>query len=131
MRYLALKELIQTETYKLICAENEEYWRHKFYVLLDRQELRRADYYIDKLNSDWPENIELTSAMVINDFANWSDETVDPLDVVERKILIEHGKPFNGKCGSGIESYYCRFEEIKAQRAREATAHNKQVHQEK
>jgi len=125
MRYLALKKLIQTETYKLICAEKEEYWRHKFYVLLDRQELRKSDYYTDKLNNDWSENIELTSAMVINDFANWSDETIDPLDVVERKTLIEHGKPFNGKCGRGIELYYCKFEEIKVQREREAIAHNK------
>jgi len=129
MRYSKLKELIQTETYKLICAEKEEYWRHKFYVLLDRQELRNSDYYTDKSNNDWPENIELTSAMIINDFANWSDDIIDPLDVVERGCLIEHGKPFNGKCGRGIESYYCQFEEVKAKREREVVAHNKQNNQ--
>lgn len=131
VRYSALQKLIQTETYKLICAEKEEYWRYKFYVLLDHQELRKSDYYTDKLNNDWPENIELTSAMVINDFANWSDGTIDPLDVIEQSALIEHGKPFNGKCGRGIQSYYCKFEEIKAKLEREVITRNQQINQDK
>ncbi|AOT07847.1 hypothetical protein [Pseudoalteromonas luteoviolacea] len=115
-RYVELKKLIQTKTYRLICDENEEYWRHKFYVLLDRQELRCSAYFTSDPSDDWPENIEITSAMVINNFANWQDETVDPIDVVDREELIKCGKPFSGMCGQGLRKYYLRFEEIKSQR---------------
>ncbi|MBH0021607.1 hypothetical protein I6F40_14805 [Pseudoalteromonas sp. SWXJ133] len=113
MRYTKLKNLIKTETYKLICAEQEEYWRHKFYVLLDKKELRKLDYYTNKAQPEWPENIELSSAMVINDFANWSDGTIDPLEAVNVDALIRLGKAFDGKCGIGIQSYHREFEKIK------------------
>lgn len=121
-RYYKLKELLLTDTYKLICEENEEYWRHKFYVLLDQKALRTKQYYMDKSQVEWPENIELTSAMVVNDFANWQESKIDPLDDIDREELIKNGKPFHGKCGRGIESYYCVFEEIKRQMEREYEA---------
>jgi len=112
-RYYKLKEFLLTDTYKLICEENEEYWRHRFYFLLDQQALRNKQYYMDEAQDEWPENIELKSAMVINDFANWQESKVDPLDTIEKSNLIKDGKPFHGKCGRGIESYHCVFEEIK------------------
>lgn len=118
-RYYKLKELLLTDTYKLICEENEEYWRHKFYVLLNQQALRVKQYYVDESNGKWPENIELKSAMIINDFANWQEYKIDPLDDINREELIKNGKPFHGECGRGIESYYCMFEEIKHQMERE------------
>lgn len=118
-RYYKLKELLLTETYKLICEENEEYWRHRFYVLLDQQALRNKQYYMDTSQSEWPENIELKSAMVINDFSNWQESKVDPLDDIEKSSLIQNGKPFHGNCGRGLESYHCVFEEIRYQMEQE------------
>ena len=112
-RYYKLKEFLLTDTYRLICEENEEYWRHRFYVLLDQQALKNKRYYMDEAQNEWPENIELKSAMVINDFASWQESKIDSLDSIEKSNLINDGKPFYGKCGRGIESYHCVFEEIK------------------
>jgi len=106
-RYYKLKDLVVTDIYRLILEENEEYWRHRFYILLDQIALRSSGYYMDLENNDWSENIEPKSAMVINDFSNWQDSTKDPLDSINEGDLIKTGKPFYGHCGSGIESYSC------------------------
>ena len=116
-RYYSLKKLIETETYKLLCAEKEEYWRHKFYVLFDRVELMNKNYFIKADDEKWPENIAPTSAMVIVDFSSWSKSIVDPLDAIDRNTLIEKGNPFSGSCGRGLKAYCDEMEEASARMA--------------
>ncbi len=112
-RYYALKKLVVTETYSLVLSEKEEYWRHRFYMLLDDSTLGNRTYFMNTSDPVWPENIEITSAMVITNFSNWPKKTVDPLNEIERETLIREGQPFSGKCGRGLESYYAALEEAK------------------
>ncbi len=112
-RYYRLREQVDTETYRLVLAGKEEYWRHRFYVALDYPELRSSNYYMSTEDQRWPENIELTSAMVLVDFSNWPKSSDDPLDEVDRAKLIENGNPFGGLSGRGLELYASALEEAK------------------
>jgi hypothetical protein len=108
---------IQSDTYKTVYAEIEEYWRHKVYVALSHDSLRRWTYYADQTAPEWPENIEISSALVVIDFSNWNENTDDPTDLVDRESLMKSGGGLKGGyAGRGLESYITRFEEIKAQR---------------
>lgn len=103
-RYYKLRGLIKTDTYKLLNAEVEEYWRHTFYRLLDRKEMANINYFTDNANQEWPENIELTSAMIISEFSQWDENIEDPIDIVEREDLINKGA-FKGVFGRGLRTY--------------------------
>ena len=104
-RFSKLKASLQTDTYKLICEENEEYWRHRFYTLLNNGKLASRDYYMSKKDRTTFEGIEPISAMVINNFSVWPDSKVDVLDQITPEELIKTGNPFRGSCGRGIRSY--------------------------
>ncbi|MDP2265523.1 MAG: hypothetical protein Q8J70_03130 [Thiobacillus sp.] len=106
---------ISSSTYRKIADEVEEYWRTKFYLALSDEALRKWIYFADQSQPEWPENIEISSALVIIDFSNWKADAVDPTDYVDRSALKKRGG-LKGGAGRGLESYLCRFEEIKAQR---------------
>lgn len=55
-------------TYITIADEMEEYWRHKFYLTLSDRTLRNRQYFINRDTPAWPENIEISSALVVVDF---------------------------------------------------------------
>ncbi|MBY0271762.1 MAG: hypothetical protein K2X06_18045, partial [Burkholderiales bacterium] len=105
---------IQGKTYKTVCSEIEEYWRHKFYIALSDNSLRKREYFSDLGCPSWPENIEISSALVVIDFSNWQEDVVDPLGSVNREKLMKVGGGFKGAAGRGLESYVVQFEEIKA-----------------
>lgn len=106
-------------TYKTVYSEIEEYWRHKFYTAIDHECLRNREYFEDVSEVEWPENIEITSAAVIIDFATWNRTAVDPLDSVRRDDLLKAANGLrSAAAGRGLESYFVHFEEIKAQRRR-------------
>lgn len=108
---------ISSETYNTIYAEIEEYWRHRFYIALSHDSLRNRAYFSDKDNPAWPENIEVSSALVIVDFSNWKKDAPDPTDSVDREDLMKNGSGLKGGfAGRGLEAYIAHFEEIKAQR---------------
>ncbi|MCH4813429.1 hypothetical protein [Vreelandella neptunia] len=114
LRAKKLGEKVTHSTYKIIFDEIEEYWRHKFYVALSHEPLRRWRYFADDADPDWPENIEISSALVIVDFSNWKDDVEDPTNNVDRAKMIQQGV-LNGQAGRGLKSYMQRFEEIRAQ----------------
>lgn len=115
LRAIDIKQEITSPTYRTIADEFEEYWRNKFYFALSDDVLRKWTYFADQSNPEWPENIEISSALVIIDFSNWKTDAVDPTDNVDRSALKKTGG-LKGSAGRGLESYLCRFEEIKAQR---------------
>jgi len=117
LRAQDISKHISGQTYKSVYAEIEEYWRHRFYASLGHESLRSHIYFEDTKNAEWPENIEITSAAVIVNFAAWSKITVDPLESVAREDLLNADSGFRTvAAGRGLESYIVRFEEIKAQR---------------
>ena len=117
LRAKRLRLQIQSSTYGTVADELEEYWRHKFYVALANDELRSWTYFANAKSPDWPENIEISSALVVVDFSNWKEGAADPTDDVDREFLIKQGGGLKGGyAGRGLEAYLCRFEEIKVTR---------------
>lgn len=117
-----LVKRIASPTYKTVYAEVEEYWRHKFYMALSHDSLRNWSYYSDSGKPDWPENIEISSALVIVDFSNWKEGAADPTDDVDREALIKTGCGIKGdSAGRGLEGYIVRLNRIQDQRNASAT----------
>ncbi len=105
LRHQRLADRISSETYKLVHAEHEEYWRHKFYLALDHNALASTGYFSTGVVEPWPENIELSSAMVVVDFGNWPKGRADPTDEVDRAILTTRGNAYSGLAGRGLRAY--------------------------
>lgn len=117
LRAKKLAGRIEYATYRTVYEEVEEYWRQKFHAALSHPHLRNWTYYADRTKPEWPENIEITSALVIVDFSNWKEGTPDPTDEVDRIDLIKNRSGLKGPyAGQGLESYLVQFEKIKAQR---------------
>lgn len=117
LRTKKIADQISSETYRTVFEEIEEYWRHKFYIALSDEQLRSWTYYADQSNLSWPENIEISSALVILDFSNWKKDAPDPLKEMDREALIANRSAFLCvAAGRGLEAYMVRFEEIKAKR---------------
>jgi hypothetical protein len=109
-----LADQIASPTYRTVYAEVEEYWRHKFYIALSHEELRNWTYFADASEPDWPENIEISSALVIVDFSNWKQGTIDPTDEVDHEALIKNGGGLKGGwAGRGLEGYIVRLRDIR------------------
>ena len=113
LRHAKLAELIKSETYRLVHAEHEEYWRHKFYLALNHQALLSARYFTVDERSPWPENIEVSSALVIVKFSSWPESRKDPTDEVDRVALTEDGSVFKGQAGRGLRAYVEALEEAR------------------
>jgi hypothetical protein len=114
LRAEKLVKQISSPTYKTVYSEIEEYWRHKFYKALSHDSLRSWSYYSDSAKLDWPENIEISSALVIVGFSNWKEGAADPTDDVNREALIKTGGGIKGGCaGRGLEGYIVRLKQIR------------------
>lgn len=46
-RYEKLKKKLKTDLYKIICEEQEEYWSHRFYLLIKKHKLYPYSYFVD------------------------------------------------------------------------------------
>ena len=98
-RYKRLKTKIATDTHRTVCEENEEYWRHKFYVSLDAPHKLTVAYYQGKPQPNQAEGIEPVSALVIHEFAKWPEGRDDPIDKVVAKAIVERGQVLKGNHG--------------------------------
>jgi hypothetical protein len=113
LRHSKLSERIKSETYQLVHAEHEEYWRHKFYLALNHQALLSTRYFTADERNPWPENIEVSSAMVIVKFSSWPEDKKDPTDEVNRAAMAEDGAVFKGFAGRGLRAYIEALEEAR------------------
>jgi hypothetical protein len=82
VRYRKLNELIKEKPHREIIEENEEFWRYKFYSLLDQNadELSH-DYFNSPEHRHGGNKTDRKSIAVIFDFAAWQGE--DPLDDID------------------------------------------------
>jgi hypothetical protein len=82
VRYQKLKELITERPHIDIIDENEEFWRYKFYSLLDRNsEALSGNYFRSPDDKHGGNKTDKKSIAVIFDFAAWNGE--DPLKGVD------------------------------------------------
>lgn len=105
LRHQKLADRIISETYRLVHAEHEEYWRHKFYLAMDHNALASTGYFSTGVAEPWPEKIEISSALVVVDFANWPKGQLDPTDEVNRFALAKEGNAYSGRAGRGLRAY--------------------------
>lgn len=100
IRFHTLRSNLKTERYKLICDESAEQWRHEFYKLLKNSEFNHHGYFSGKQMFNSSENIEPNSAVVIVDFARWSETYEDPIDTYDYKETIStRPEVLNGQIG--------------------------------
>jgi len=87
VRYQKLRNRLKTDLHKIICDEQEEFWRHKFYVLL--QKIPNAEFFT-RTNSvtEQEENISPESAAVIYAFSKWKKDASDPLDSFSLEQIV-------------------------------------------
>lgn len=82
VRYQKLKALITEPPHIEIIEENEEFWRYKFYSLLDRNSgALSRNYFLSPEHRHNGNKIYRKSIAVIFDFAAWKGE--DPLDGID------------------------------------------------
>ena len=104
LRYYELRDSLKTKIYKTICAEHEEYWRHKFYLMFSNPNFMFGSYFTDSSKPGYPENIELRSAMVLSVFSQWNETAEDPIDAISKQSLVSK-EPYRGRMGQGLEHY--------------------------
>lgn len=77
VRYEKLKKRLRSNLYKTICEEQEEYWRHKFYLVVKEPTLYPISYFEQSGDKT---QIQPQSALVIFGFAGWKEGRIDPLN---------------------------------------------------
>lgn len=67
--------------------QEQEHWRHQFYLCLESKHLANLGYYYNGRAWD-PENaIDPDSAVIVFEFSRWSDQTPDPIDYANVVVL--------------------------------------------
>ncbi|MFQ6403147.1 hypothetical protein ACIDE9_00150 [Methylophilus sp. 'Pure River'] len=116
-RYKTIKKLITLKAHQLICEEQEEFWRHQFYLSLKSGILNQSSFYAENRDIS-KEKIEPKSALVIHDFAIWPEGKEDPIDLVDEQAILMRGKVLNGNIGlrhylEEMPKYQNTFERMK------------------
>lgn len=83
--YSKLKKAIdRDDIQKLVLLQNEEYWRHKFYLALEPLATNFGYYQSDQSKK----LIEKRSALVVVSFSNWPEGKIDEIDQLNLDDLI-------------------------------------------
>lgn len=116
LRHKELAAQIKTDTYRMVHAEQEEFWRHQFYLALNHPALSFAGYYMgpDRYGPLSGNGIEPRSAAVVVAFSSWPDGQVDRIDEVDAAELVA------GQGGSpkfGVRAYLEDLQHVREQLA--------------
>ncbi len=95
---------IQSQIYKTVQAEHEDFWRHRFYTALQHDALSNSSYWSSD-DEEYPEQIELTSALVVVRFSNWRPGLTDPTDEVDREEILQDRAALAGRAGRSLRAY--------------------------
>lgn len=110
--YKLLKEKISNKSHKIVCTAQEEYWRHKFYLLFKEDEKYPIGYFEENPVRNRHESIEPISALIVFDFSSWPSEKKDPIDNTDYlKILKEN--PTIIRKNRGLKQYLSKFRKFK------------------
>lgn len=104
LRTQRLSQKIESDTYRIIFDEIEEFWRQKFYVALNDRCFSSLSYFTqddDKLLDG--SQLEPVSAAVVYRFTKWREDRPDPVDSISLDSL--HPDEFRGYFGIGFRRY--------------------------
>jgi hypothetical protein len=112
--YNKLKKHVTLVEHQIVLQEHEEYWRHKFYLTLDSNDMLSVSYFAKSkaemaFDSDFA-NLDLSSLAVIYYFSEWKHDYIDPLDSVETAKLFAYGTILSRH--HGLQSYVKLFSKI-------------------
>lgn len=113
-RYKDLKSRITDKTHRLICDQQEEYWRHRFHLVLDHESFNQQNYYTGGFPKGFTKSIEPRAVIVIHAFSKWNKQQIDPIHAVNIDDYISDGKIFNGR--PGLKCYIQQYEELRRRR---------------
>ena len=88
VRYRELKTFLKTKLYTTICDDQEEYWRNRFYTLL--QGITGTAFF-ECINPEEmeKEQIEPRSAALVYSMSVWPKDKPDPIDAEPFEIIVE------------------------------------------
>jgi hypothetical protein len=92
--FCQLKRAIKTKIYETICDEQEEYWRHRLYLLLQRIDKSSFFVWINQEQME-EETVEPKSAAIVYAFSQWKEGLPDPLDIWPFDELVARYKLFS------------------------------------
>ncbi|HDY85535.1 hypothetical protein LCGC14_1508550 [marine sediment metagenome] len=93
-KFKVFKSKLGTEHYQLVLGSIEEYWSHKFYDAVGKNNLIQEGYY---------KGLHTGSVLVIYAFASWKSDQKCPIDTVNYEQLIESSSVFQGR--HGLKAY--------------------------
>jgi hypothetical protein len=94
IRYWELRRSLKTALFKTICEELEEYWRHRFYLLLCKIDSSRFFVWINQEQMN-EETVEPISAAIVFAFSQWKEDLPDPLDSWTFEQIVSQYKLFS------------------------------------
>ncbi|MFD2299905.1 hypothetical protein QRO11_03710 [Paracidovorax citrulli] len=104
LRAEKLTDSLRTELFQTMQAEQEEYWRTKFYKLLNHKELSNYQYYMNPSEVNF--NLDARSVFVVAEFTRWVPSRYDPIDSID---LVEADPDWTrSTVGRGLEKYIIR-----------------------
>ncbi|MFW1513049.1 hypothetical protein ACEWBN_22635 [Vibrio parahaemolyticus] len=89
-KFKVFKSKLGTEHYQLVLGSIEEYWSHKFYDVVGKNELIQQGYY---------EGLHAGSVLVVYAFASWKNDQKCPIDTVDYEQLLDSSSVFQGRYG--------------------------------
>lgn len=98
-----LRNSLKTPLYRRLCEDNEEYWRHEFYLTILDGSIRQKAYFEEG-------HIEPRSAIVIYAFAARPGEKRDKLDVVDFEKMFQESDLLRGNYG--LQQYLSEFQQF-------------------
>lgn len=100
-QYQAIKKLVTSKPHTLVLEEQEEHWRHRFYLILQPLSgARGAGYYRrSSASGNAEESIEPISAVVVHTFAKWPENKEDSLAILQPQSLDPNANCLNGNIG--------------------------------
>ncbi len=109
IRYETIKENITADPHKDILEEYEEYWRFRFYQILDaNKENMTLEYFMKGGEPYSGNNVARNSIAVIFAFSRWKESKEDPMRSVDDKALFAAGSvPIDFL---GVESYISQYQ---------------------
>jgi len=78
VQYRRIKGKVTLDEHKLVLEEQEEYWRHRFYLLLEPTSYEGLSYY---QGAGMGSGLYLESVAVIYRFVQWPEDRDDPIDI--------------------------------------------------
>ncbi len=98
-QYRLTKRLVTSTPHKLVLEEQEEHWRHRFYLILQPLSSSRSRGYYSGMPSEGGGPIEPMSAVVVHTFAKWPEGKSDPLTSLQRGEVPPDAEFLKGNIG--------------------------------